>query len=197
MGFCIRWAYGLQMYQPYETVGPDWIEPGPNCVRYDILAKAGQPVSVTELRSMLGRLLSERLKVTLHRETRVMDVYVLRIAKDGPKFHNSEKQEEVLGNRGSTLEFQRAPIARLTETMTQFLPQLIVDETGLDGGYDFTVDLFKYQESYPPMRADGGRADWGSAISRALKDIGLELQQKRRPVEVLVIDHAEKTPVEN
>src|SRR5580704_2435119 len=37
LGYLIRWAYGLHMYQSDETVGPDWIEPGNNWVRYDVV----------------------------------------------------------------------------------------------------------------------------------------------------------------
>jgi len=200
LGFLIRWAYGLHPYQTYETVGPSWLEPGLGVVWFSVVAKAGHPVPVEQLRLMLRTLLAERLKLVVHRETREMPVYVLSVAKDGPRFHQSEKDGDNWPKpRGGGLfvpwDCAGVSIERLTENLGQLLYGLLVDETGLKGAYDFTFDLSKYQDYVTPDAM--GRAQMEGAISRALLDIGLKLESKRRPVEVLVIDHAEKTPTEN
>jgi uncharacterized protein (TIGR03435 family) len=44
---------------------------------------------------------------------------------------------------------------------------------------------------------DGQISDMGPACNKALEPLGLRLELKRRPVEMLVIDHVEKTPTEN
>jgi uncharacterized protein (TIGR03435 family) len=86
------------------------------------------------------------------------------------------------------------PIGRLVESTDQFVSRLLLDETGLKGNYDFAISFSKYRDYVIP--GDGGRADWSAAANRALQDLGLKLEPARRPVEVLVIDHAEKAPAE-
>jgi uncharacterized protein (TIGR03435 family) len=202
LGFLIRWAYGLHPYQSYETVGPAWLEPGLGCVWFSVIAKADRPVPVEQLRLMLRTLLAERLKLSLHRETRDMPVYVLSVAPGGPKFHQSAKHGDDRARQSGSnaalpvMEFEGASMRGLTEVLGQQLYSLLVDETGLPGTYDFTFDESRYQD-YVSGPDAMGRAVMDGAISRALQDIRLKLETKRRPVEVLVIDHAEKTPVEN
>ncbi|PYT95918.1 MAG: hypothetical protein DMG36_01360 [Acidobacteria bacterium] len=57
--------------------------------------------------------------------------------------------------------------------------RIVVDKTGLTGDYDFTLQL----------AAEGSQA----AISTALEEqLGVKLEPQKAPMEVLVIDHAEK-----
>lgn len=196
LGFLIRWAYGKNPYQIFETVGPDWINPGLGCVWFSIEAKADHPVPVGQLKLMLRALLAERLKLVVHSETREMPVYLLTIAKGGPKLHKSDQEVDSSPEvKGTAHEFKGQPIRRLIEDIGQNVTRLLLDETGLEGGYDFTLDIFKYQDYFTP--GDNGRIDMDSAVNRALQDIGLKLEPARRPVEVVVIDHAEKTPTAN
>jgi len=197
LGFLIRWAYGLHAYQAFETAGPDWLEPGLGCVRFDIQAKADHPVPVEQLRLMLRTLLAERLKLSLHREMKNMTVVAILVAKGGPKLHSSEKEEMTLTPASEIFDFhfQGALLARLDEWLYGFVPYLIVDETGLPGRYDFDLNVGQYQDLAMP--GPGGRIDLTAGVNKAIEPLGLKLQQRRRPVEVLVIDHAEKTPTEN
>src|SRR5262249_8494129 len=74
---CVQWAYGVDFYQ---IAGPRLSSDS-----YDILAKAGAPVPVRQLKVMLQDLLAKRFKLALHRETRMLPVYELVVAKGGPK----------------------------------------------------------------------------------------------------------------
>jgi uncharacterized protein (TIGR03435 family) len=195
LGFLIRWAYGLHAYQAFETAGPDWLEPGLGCVRFDIQAKAGYPVPVQQLRLMLRTLLAERLKLSLHREMKNMTVAAILAAPDGPKLHPSEKDEMAFTPEGELFHFEGALLSRLDEWLYQQVPYLIVDETGLQGRYDFDLNFLQYRDF--ATQGPGGRRDMTPAINKALQPLGLKLEQQRRPVEVLVIDHAEKTPTVN
>lgn len=197
LGFLIRWAYGLHAYQGFETAGPDWLEPGLGCVRFDVQAKTGHPVPVEQLRLMLRTLLAERLKLSLHREMKTMTVAAILTGKDGPKLHPSEKAEMTVTPAGELFDFrfQGALLARLDEWLYACVPYLIVDETGLPGRYDFDMDIAKYQDLATP--GPGGRIDLTAGVNKALEPLGLKLELRRRPVEILVVDHAEKTPTEN
>jgi uncharacterized protein (TIGR03435 family) len=68
----------------------------------------------------------------------------------------------------------------------------VVDQTGLKGGYDFTIDLSKY------LRPDTTPDDMVAVLTECLqKELGLRIEARKLPLEILVIDHAEKTPVQN
>ena len=87
-------------------------------------------------------------------------------------------------------------MAQLAEAMENPVAALIVDETGLTGRYDLTLDCLKYKDFAIEILGTGA-ADFGPACNQALKEFGLKLELQKRPVEVLVIDHVEKTPTQN
>jgi uncharacterized protein (TIGR03435 family) len=136
LGFMIRWAYGLHPYQAFETAGPAWLEPGLGCVRFDVIGKADHPVPVEQLRLMLRTLLAERLKLSLHRAAREMTVAAISVGEGGPKLHPSEESEMTLRAEGDVMHFKGAVISRLDEELYQFVPYLVVDETGLQGRWE-------------------------------------------------------------
>jgi uncharacterized protein (TIGR03435 family) len=205
LGYLIRWAYGLHLYHPNETVGPDWIEPGNNWVRYDVVAKTDHPALAGDLRLMLRALLAERLKMALHREPKEMPVYVLSVGSGELKLRPSKDEGEAKftppppGSDGiwwwGVWHFERYQLDGLYEFLWRFLPTPIVDETGIPGRFDFDLNMGKYRDYYE-VPLPGNRADLGPVLNRALQEVGLKLEQKRRPVEVLLIDHVEKTPLE-
>jgi uncharacterized protein (TIGR03435 family) len=138
LGFMIRWAYGLHPYQAFETVGPTWLEPGLGCVRFDVVGKVDHPVPVEQLRLMLRPLLADRLKLSLHRGTKEMTVAAISVGKDGPKLHPSEEADMSFSADGDVMHFKGALISRLYEWLYQFVPYLMVDETGLRGATTLT-----------------------------------------------------------
>lgn len=197
-GILIRWAHGKRLDEPNETIGPDWLEPGGDFVRYDIVAKTDHEVSVADLRVMLRALLAERLKLAMHAETRETTVYVLSVGKGLLKITPSKDEGEPdikLPGGWGIWRFKRMEFSRLHEFLYQFMPLLIVDETGIQGRYDFELDVVE------PVNADPApphtRIDMGPQFDQAFRRIGLKLEPARRPVEVLVIDHLEKTPAAN
>jgi uncharacterized protein (TIGR03435 family) len=208
LGYSIRWAYGIGPYQTYRTAGPDWIDP-PHAEFYDIEAKTGGPMPVDQLRLMLQTLLADRFKLVLHRENKVFSVLAVVVRKDGPKLKESAGQGDGEGQMKphgiNVFDFEGAPMARLIDLLDGMTrlpnePRPVVDETGLTGTYDFTLDLQKYREldsSGAPVLDERGRVDMESVVRRALPDLGLRLESKRAPVEVLVIDHVEKEPTAN
>jgi uncharacterized protein (TIGR03435 family) len=207
LGYCIRWAYGLRPYQTYQTAGPDWVDP-PHAQFYDIVAKAGGPVTVEQLRLMLQTLLADRFRLAVHREKKNLAGYALTVGKNGPKFIPSGKAEDQgqAKPRGVLVfdceGFSMARLAEFLGTIT-WLPSEaipILDETGLTGTFDFTLDLAKHREydgSGAPVLDERGHIDMQRVVMSTLPDIGLKLEAKRAPVDVLVIDHVEKEPAGN
>jgi len=197
LGAVIRWAYGLHPYQQgFEISGPAWLEPGLGCIWYDVEGKTERPVPVDQLRAMLRTLLAERLELSLHRESKEMTVCSISISKDGPKLHPSDEGDMRVSAEGGVFHFHGALLSRLDEWLYSVVPYLILDDTGLDGRFDFDLDYQRYLESYSVL-GPGGRIDGTAAVNKALAPLGLKAELKRRSVEIRVIDHVEKTPTAN
>jgi uncharacterized protein (TIGR03435 family) len=197
LGAVIRWAYGLHPYQQgFELSGPPWLDPGLGCVWYDIEGKTEHPVPAEQLRLMLRTLLKERFALTLHRESKEMTVCIISTAKDGPKLRTSEQAEMSVSREGGVFHLRGAPLSRLDECLYAVVPYLILDETRFAGRFDFDLNYERYLESYS-TRGPGGRIDGTDAVNKALAPLGLKADLQRRAVEILAVDHVEKTPVAN
>lgn len=191
---CIIGAYGVG---PQQVVGgPDWI----GTDRWDIRAKAGTAdAGDHELDLMLQSLLADRFKLVLHRDTRMMPAYVLEIAAKGPKMEKSETGESVTNTRSMSGDHPRISIEIRNTDMVMFAHVLsrsvdlpVVNQTGLQGSYNFTL-------SWTPdnlRAASQSHADDVTIFTAIQEQLGLRLRAAKAPVDVLVVDHAER-PSEN
>ena len=185
----IAWAYHVQ---PVQVTGPGWLESD----RYQILAKAAGPTSVDQLRLMMQTLLAERFKVTQHKDTKEMQAYVLTVAKGGHKLTRSEGEAEMqmnAGPGGSKALVTHATIDRITALIASMLPGIVVDQTGLDGEWDFSLDITNVMDSHPTGIDDA----IGMIAQLAKQQLGINVDQKKLPVEMVVVDRAERVPVGN
>jgi len=82
-----------------------------------------------------------------------------------------------------------------------YAPGRILDKTGLTGKYDFNLEYAGGSRIGAalslPTSADGEPSGGLSFVDAIEKQLGLKLTKTNAPVDVLVIDHAEKTPTEN
>jgi uncharacterized protein (TIGR03435 family) len=201
LGHCIRWAYDVQ---PYEVVGPDWLDFVTDAL-YDIDAKAGEPVSEPQLKLMLRTLLVERFRLTLHREKRELPAFALVVAKNGVKIRRAAVEGEVKTETHGPFStcFKSMSMANYVQgtLVPPWVSRPVVDRTGLQGVFDFTLDLGRYilnGATGRPILDETGKVDMEGALLRGLPEqLGLSLQSTRAPFEVLVIDHLEKDPTGN
>jgi len=97
-----------------------------------------------------------------------------------------------------------------TGNLERFADRKAVDMTGLTGPYDFAFDVMPEDYRAMPLRA----AVWAgvnlppeaqkmldssspAALGDALRQIGLRLDARKTPLDVLIIDEALKTPTAN
>jgi uncharacterized protein (TIGR03435 family) len=187
----IRWAYNVLDVQ---VSGPDWL----NSTRFDIVAKAGTAAKEAEMRAMMQRLLAERFKLELHRQTKEINAMVLTVAKGGHKLKEVDQEGSPSFSTGKlNLTGKGATIAQLITFLSREIRLPIVDQTGLAGRYDYFMDINAYiteemkQQQGPPVEAP-------SIIANALQgQLGLKVEAKKMPMEVLVVDKMEKAPTEN
>jgi len=184
---CIKWAYGVQDSQ---ISGPTLLR----SEHYDIIAKADEPVGDDQLKLMLRTLLAERFKLSFHHENKELRAYALTVAKSGQKLHES------VGEGKSTIQNSATGTVARSTTMEEFanfisepLRTPVVNKTGLNGRYDFTIDF----TTYLPADASTVRPDVTSVMMAALEgELGLKLESTKTAVEAFVVDHVEK-PSEN
>jgi uncharacterized protein (TIGR03435 family) len=196
---CIQRAYGVK---PYQVTGPAWI----GTERYTILAKSGGPAKEQQLMLMLRTLLADRFKLAFHREMKDMPVYALVVAKNGPKLKESKGGDGITDMSGgpagvSVMEGHDSPIGTLTGVLRQKLDRPVLDETGLKGLYDYKL-MFRSESGRagPNAGADDAPSDPGGApsIFTALQEqLGLKLDARRAPIDVIAVDRAEKEPAGN
>jgi uncharacterized protein (TIGR03435 family) len=187
----IRWAYGIQDVQ---IAGPDWL----SAERFDIVAKPATPARVGELKEMLQTLLANRFKLTLHRQTKDLPVFALTVEKNGPKFHDSPEDGPSNMQKGKAgVIAQRTSMQELADELCSPLQAPVVDMTGLKGRYDFALDLGRYF-TVQGKGGDGPAPDIADIVATAIREqLGLKVERRKAPIEILVVDHAERVPTEN
>jgi uncharacterized protein (TIGR03435 family) len=197
-------AYHLQFY---ELVSPDWVIYGGRANGYDVAAKIPPGTDRDRFRLMLQKLLADRFHLAVHKEPRERTVYVLQLGKADPKLVHSTAPPPP-GPRTSydfpsghmRFSMHNSPLSTLVGFLTVPVAAPVTDETGLQGDYDLTLEFIPDERwlgfaSVPhDAKADAAVPD----LSRAVEEqLGLRLEARKRPVEVLVVDRAEKVPVAN
>jgi len=197
-------AYEVKWYQ---LASPDWVIHGGSESGYDVNAKIPPGTSKGDYRLMLQHLLADRFGLVVHREARELPVYSLVSGKGKPKiFPSSSPAPPGPRCAMSFVENHFHWVCHNTlmkdlagNLETQFWSN-VTDRTGLSSEYDFTLDF---------IPAESWQAKVGWSPSSAITDdtppletaiseqLGLKLERGKGPVQVLVVDKAEKNPVEN
>jgi uncharacterized protein (TIGR03435 family) len=187
---CLRWAYDLHDYQ---MLGPAWL----SNEHYDIVATTGSPATPAQMRGMLRLLLTSRFQIARHHETKELPVYELLPARSGLKLTKSKTSGDpkMLPGDGA-LHYTNYTMAEFAEKLPAIpfrVDRPVIDKTGLPDAYDFRVNL---ADNAVEMKRAFENSD-GPLAEEALRQMGLRLQPRKDLIDVLVIDRAEKIPVEN
>jgi uncharacterized protein (TIGR03435 family) len=178
--------------------GPDWMD----SERYDITAVTPGDVRPTrdEQMGMLRKLLAERFQLAFHREPKELSIYVLEVAKGGPKLKDAAKPDD-LPALINVVYPQSIKLPARNVTMGDFVSMLqravldrpVVDKTGLTGRYDFDLewapDESQFDGAIRPASTDENAAPLFTAIQQQL---GLKLVATTGSVDALVVDKAER-----
>jgi uncharacterized protein (TIGR03435 family) len=202
LGALMSWAYNIH---PQQIVGaPAWLD----SEKFDVDGKPdgeGQP-SMDQWKTMTQKLLAERFQLKFHQEKKELSVYALVVAKNGPKISKSEADPNAppsLLFRGlGVLPVHNASMQEFTQVMQMaVLPRPVVDQTGLQGKYDFMLQWTPDETQFaslggiPPNLPE--KADAPPDLFTAIQQqAGLKLEATKAMVGVLVIDKVEK-PSEN
>lgn len=181
---CIEWAYQLREYQ---FSGPEWLKSGGT--NYDVDAKAPPETRPEQMRIMLQTLLTERFHMKVHRESRTLAVYDLVIAKKGLKLQQASAEAQLGftsqgGSAGVRMTSQKATMARFANWLSGNVDHPVIDRTGLADFFAINLEWAR-------------EGDGPSLFSAIQEQLGLALQAAKAPIDILVVDHAEKVPTAN
>lgn len=157
---------------------------------YDVSAKAedGVLLTIEQVRPRLRRLLEQRFKLAAHRETKEFDGYALVIAKGGPKLQPTTGGSEPGAIYPGGMRIQNTTMSGLATDLASPTGRPVADKTGIDGSYDIRLEYAR----------DGDTDSALPSIFTALQEqLGLKLESRKVPVEMLVIDSVERVPAEN
>jgi uncharacterized protein (TIGR03435 family) len=222
LGILLGVAFGVS--NDRITGGPEWLSE-----RFDVSAKINADVAdaLKKLnpldrraarQHMLQALLTDRCKLVFHRDTKELPVFLLVVAKGGPKFQEGKPADaspEGVGGTGTMqfgqsglLTFKAMPLSALVLILSQQVGRTVLDKTGLSGRYDFT---WQFNQNATPGGGRGGPAggppvganpaassdsEPTSIFTILQEELGLKLDSGKGPVEIIVIDHIER-PSEN
>jgi uncharacterized protein (TIGR03435 family) len=133
----------------------------------------------------------------LHREQRPMPAYALVVARNGLKIRgtaNDTAPRHVEYGRG-LIANSRMPLAALADLLSRNLRVPVLDLTGLAGPFDIKLEWMPDDPAMRPPDADP--ASGPSLFTAVQEQLGLKLESRKGPVEVLVIDRVDKVPTEN
>lgn len=227
-------AFAYNYHQPGLTLlnyqilgGPKWI----NSARFDIDAKVEDSLVEQDEKKMLPQnewqdqvrlrlqaMLADRFKLKVTQETKELPIYALVVAKHGPKLTKSGVPRIWrISGRGPVVHVRRGQFTGIALStgdlagLLSYLPEIggrkVVDKTGLQDRYDFTLKWTpeqgqRFGRPRPSGTAGGAQSaagrpaapdSSGPSIFTALQQqLGLRLKPEKAPVRVLVIDHIEQ-----
>ena len=185
----IERAYSVK---PFQVTGPAWME----TVSFDIAAKYPPDTQTDDRTLMLRTLLEDRFKLAAHRESKDLPGYALVVAKGGFKLKPVEpggSSTDSNGGRLQTLTAKKTSMGQLADLVARSMGEMVVDQTGIDGVYDF--ELRWANDDQTPSGTDAAAVP--TLLTALQETLGLRLQPKKVPTEIIVVDHVERAPSEN
>jgi uncharacterized protein (TIGR03435 family) len=180
-----------------QVIGPPWLDRN----EFDVEARLPEGATSEQVPFMLRSLLSDRFHLRARSETRSTHVYELTVAAGGPRIHPIKPGETATAGpglhfHGDMRQFagllavhisMPAPTGASVPVIASESPTPVLDKTGLEGTYDFSIDL------QPEIGTDGFTF-W----KRVLEDqLGLKIGSGKADLDFVVVDDALKIPTAN
>lgn len=180
-------AYGVGKDQ---IAGPSWL----STEHYDVVAQLPSGLSSDQIPAMLQNLLTERFRMTIHRETVPRKGFALLTGKTGPELAATQPGSKPgLYRSPGYLRFTNCTVPDLARLLSAFMGRPIADQTGIQGNYDITLKVYGIDLKLAGLVGDTSLA----AVGDALRDLGLKLEPRTVPSTNIVIDKAARIPTED
>jgi uncharacterized protein (TIGR03435 family) len=175
----VQAAYGVNEYQ--VAGGPGWA--GAIDSMWDVEAKTTDASpDLAQVRPMLQALLADRFQLKLARSSKEHAVYNLVIAK------GSSKLKPVAAEAPApTSGIRRGTMAQISGLLGLFLDRPVIDQTGLEGSFDYPADFVATLD-----RGHDPAAIVSETLTLMQEQLGLKAEPAKAMIETLVIDSAQK-----
>jgi uncharacterized protein (TIGR03435 family) len=171
-------AYHVQRYQLKGE--PGWVR----SERFDVVAKAPAGVPRDQTWEMMKTLLADRFRLVVHRDTVEMPVYRLVPAKGGLKIRPADRPrvdpDGYFQTGRGRIRLRMAGLDQLAFALSDVLERCVQDRSG-------SKDNFDLQLEWTPESPEGP-----NIMAALAEQLGLKLEAARAPVEMVVIDRAER-----
>jgi len=196
----IQTAYGMRDYQ---VEGPDWL----SAERFDIAAKFPEALPNDRekynaaLTAMMQKMLADRFKLEVRRDRKTFPVYGLIVGKSGIKFREAPDKGSHSQSHNNHYEGTAVSMATFAEFLARRMDLPVIDMTGLKGLYDLKLDWVPEPRQSGENKGDATLvpdSPSGLPLPEAVeKQLGLKLESRKAPIEILIVEHAERVPTEN
>ena len=173
-------------------VGLDWSD----TVRFDVEALAARDTPPAQLRLMVRHLLEERLHLATRTEQRTLRHIALVVAKGGSKLKDATGPPMPTAQQRGRINHKRMPMRLLASLLSRFEQMLVVDRTGLDGFFEVQLE-WAPDTGVSPTDPAAPPPDRPSLFAEVQEQLGLQLEGRRGPLEVVVIQSASREPEPN
>ena len=168
--------------------GPNWMDSDSWDINARIPAEFAQQTSQT-VPVMIRSLLADRFRLVIHREPREVSGYTLVVAKKGPKMERAKADQNGSSSHSNNthLKAENVTMEALAKRLSgnRDLGKLVVDKTGLTGGFNFELDWL-------PERLESSSDDQTSIFTSLQEQLGLKLESAKVTTLAIVVDRAEK-----
>jgi len=196
-------TFAYDVHEQQVSGGPGWMSTD----RFEMVIKPdtpGQP-NINQMKLLLRKLLAERFQLKTHTEQRELTVYAMTLPPNAqhkltPSAPNAGNLPGLRYPRAGLLPARNATMTELSQTLqSAVLDRPVVNRTGIDGRYDFTLDWMPDETQFasfgppPQQQPDTGKPSIYEAFQQQL---GLKLERGKAQANVMVIDKLER-PSEN
>jgi uncharacterized protein (TIGR03435 family) len=176
--------------------GPAWFETD----GYDIEAKADHSYNLDDLHVMFQNLLADEFHLKFHKETHEGPVYALMVDRSTSKMKLNESAQDfkipITRSQDGTAIGIRVPMSYFCWWLGQALQRderPVIDRTGLDKNYDFTLAFApELPPDFPRENLPPGIRDSPTIFEALKQQLGLKLEPQKGPIEYYVIDRVER-----
>jgi uncharacterized protein (TIGR03435 family) len=182
----VAMAWGIE---EYRIEGPGWL----GSERFDVDAKSpagtprGGPEGDAAFRAMMQNMLADRFGLVVHKSQKTLGVYGLVVAKSGLRITEVQAGSSDSSSHNNQYSGTSITMSRFAQFLSRRADLPVVDMTGLKGFYTFTLEWTPEAEN----------PAWESLREAMETKLGLRCENRKAPLEVVIVDQARKVPTEN
>ena len=190
---CVRIAWEMEVARPAGKL--KWTDQE----KFDIEIDANRGADEDQMKALLRDELEKRFGLAVHRESKVFPAYTLVVAKSGAKIHPGDPAAGHMNMRRGQIVSESASLINFAQALSVALNTPVIDKTGLAGVYSFSLEWRPEVVQPGALTTDDDEPNvlpnppaGPNLFSAIEQQLGLKLEPLKTPVEMIVIERAER-----